>query len=129
MDLNMTPEPPIIVEIKESMLSLEDDVLTLSNLMVTSNLQYLTRTVREEIFKRLLDNLGVLEDAVKALVKDGRAVRRARLRDDDQLSRMVMELTAIGSTVGSFEVPPAEPSPEVIAVYKDPATDVAAAAT
>ena len=117
MDLNATPEPPIIVEIKESMLSMETDVLALSNLMVTNNLQYLTRTVREEIFKRLLDNMGALEDAVKALVKEGRAVRRARLRDDDQLSRIVLDLANHGACVSEYEVGDGEASPELKALY------------
>jgi hypothetical protein len=125
--MDLTVEPPIIVEIKDHMYALAGDITTVATLMQTDNLKFLTRVERDKIFSRLLENIGALEDGVKALVKEGRAVRRARLRDDDQLSRMVLALTEAGKVVDSFSTPIESVSPEVKAIYNpgQPATDSA----
>ncbi len=113
----MDVKPPIITEAQERILNLEDDIDLVNQLTVTENLKYLTRSERERIFKRMLENVGALEDTVKAIIKGGREVRRARLRDDEQLSRMVIEMSQHSLKVDSFETPPEEPTPEVKALY------------
>ena len=73
------------------------------SLTTCDNMQYLTRVQRELIFSSLLDNVGALEDVIKAIVRNGRSVRRARLRDDEQLSRIVKALSDYGLRVDQFE--------------------------
>lgn len=111
-------KPTIIFEAEERIVNISGDVSLLSDLMTTDNLKYLTRAERERIFKRLLENMGALEDTLKAMVKAARDVRRARLRDDEQLSRMVIAMTDHGLKVGSYEAPPEEPTAEVKALYQ-----------
>lgn len=113
----MDVKPAIIQEAEERLANIVQDIGVVNDLMVTDNLKYLTRVERERIFKRLLDNMGALEDTLKAMIKAGREVRRARLRDDEQLSRMVVAMTSHGLKVGAFEVAPDEPSTEVKALY------------
>lgn len=113
----MDVKPAIFVEADERALNLTEDLALLAQLTSTDNLKYLTRAERERIFKRLLENTGALEDTVKAIIKGAREVRRARLRDDEQLSRMVIAMTHHALKVGSFEAPPEEPTAEVKALY------------
>lgn len=86
----------------------------LEALTEADNLKYLTRVEREPIFETILGNLGDLEDIAKALIKGARAVRRARVRDDDQLSRMIIAMTEGGLRVDDYEGPSA-----VAAQYAD----------
>lgn len=115
----MNAKPTIVLEAEERIVNLAGDVDLLSRLTMTDNLKYLTRAERERVFKRLLENMGALEDTLKAMIKAARDVRRARLRDDEQLSRMVIAMTDHALKVSSFETPPEEPTSEVKALYED----------
>lgn len=106
-------------EIEERLISITGDTKLLAQLTSTGNIKYMTRFERERIFTRLLSNMGALEDGLKAALKAARDVRRARIRNDDQLSRMVVALTAANLDVDSFETPSDEPSVEVKQHYED----------
>lgn len=116
----MDVKPAIALEAEERITNLSGDINLLTQLSMTDNLKYLTRIERERIFKRLLENAGALEDTLKAMIKAARDVRRARLRDDEQLSRMVIAMTQADLKVSAFEAPPEEPTAEVKALYEAP---------
>lgn len=116
----MDVRPAAALEAEERIINITGDVELLTQLSMTDNLKYLTRIERERIFKRLLENVGALEDTLKAMIKAARDVRRARLRDDEQLSRMVVAMTLHQLKVGAFEAPPEEPTAEVKALYDAP---------
>lgn len=107
------------VEAAELMQALTADLLLISQLNATNNLRFMTRVEREKIFTRMLDNGAALEDILKAVVRAGRDVRRARIRDDDQLSRMVVGMAAAGLAVESYETPIENAKPETVAFYTD----------
>jgi predicted RNase H-like nuclease len=117
----MDVKPAVIVEAEERIVNIAGDVNLIGQLTMTDNLKYLTRAERERVFKRVLENMGALEDTLKAMIKAAREVRRARLRDDEQLSRMVVAMTQHALKVGGFETPPEEPAPDVKALYESPA--------
>ena len=64
-------------------------VFDLKHLYSDNNWKYLTRTAREKRIKPLLDALGGAEDTAKAILKALRAVKRARIRDDELLSELI----------------------------------------
>lgn len=107
----------VTTEAAELMASISDDLKLINQLNSTNNMRFLTRVEREKVFTRLLSNGGALEDILKAVVRAGREVRRARIRDDDQLSRMVIGMSAHDLAVGDFETPTESPSPAVAALY------------
>lgn len=118
MDVN----PASITEAEERLDNISDDLTLLDRLIKLGNLKYLTRIERELIFKRMLENMGALEDTLKAIIKASRDVRRSRLRDDEQLSRMVIAMSHLDLKVSSYETPPEEPTAEIKALYQgDPA--------
>lgn len=78
-------------------------VIELESLTDCDNLKYLTRVQREAIFTVMLEGVGALEDTIKAIVREGRNVKRARLRDDETLSRMIKAMTEHGLCVSQFE--------------------------
>lgn len=94
-----------IDEVKLNICKLQDDVALLGQLIDTDNLKYLTRAERDNIFKRLFESMGVIEDTLKAVIKLAKPERRARIHDDDQLSRIIIDLAQMGVKVSSYEQP------------------------
>lgn len=95
-------QPTTFNEASETIARLSTDLQALESLVITDNLKHMTRSQREAHFKRLLDDVSALEDTIKAVIKDARAVRRARFRDDEQLSRMVVAMAACGISANTF---------------------------
>ena len=92
-------------EALSSLNGLSGGIKKLQNLVELDNFKYLTRVERDVVYETVLTNMASLEDTVKAMIKAARNERRARLRDDDQLSRMVVALSAMGQKVANFETP------------------------
>lgn len=67
--------------------------------ITTSNLKYMTRTQREELYKGLLENCAKLEDSTKALIKGLREIRRARLRDDTHIGEVALTMAYLGRSI------------------------------
>lgn len=96
-----------IAEARESITSLALTLSVIHLLVSSDNLKYLTRADREKHLQDLLNQMGSLEDTLKAIVKQVRAVRRARIRDDDVISRMALELAELGTSIDSLVSAPA----------------------
>lgn len=109
----------VTTEAADRMSAINDDLALIKKLNETNNMRFLTRVEREKIFSRLLANGSVLEDILKAIVRAGREVRRARLRDDDQLSRMVIGLSQCDLAVEDYATPLESPNPSVMTIYAE----------
>lgn len=110
----------VTTEAVELMTAINEDLKLIDQLNGTSNMRFLTRAEREKIFVRLLSNGDALEDILKAVVRAGRDVRRARIRDDDQLSRMVIGMSQHNLSVEGYATPLDSPSPAVVTIYAGP---------
>lgn len=92
-----------IDEAQHNIIRLAGDVDKLRQLVITDNLKYLTRTERDRLFKSMLESMGAIEDTLKAVIKLAKPDRRARLRDDEHLSRLILILAEIGVKVSDYE--------------------------
>jgi hypothetical protein len=80
-----------------------EQVAVVQALHETDNFKFMTRTAREVIFKGILEELDALKDTLTVIVKAGRAVKRDRLRDDEQLSRMMIAMAEQGLKATDYE--------------------------
>lgn len=70
------------------------DLQLLSKLVLSDSLKYVSRPIRDELLRRIINRMGEIEDSTMAIIKTVRSIKRARLNDDKQISNLMMNLAA-----------------------------------
>jgi len=80
-------------ELYQLMADQRRDLNTLSNLLMTGSMKYIYRPTRDELLKRLINQMGEIEDSTMGIIKAARLIKRQRLTDDQQIANLFINVS------------------------------------
>jgi len=94
----LSPLASSLEELFELMSEQQREMSFLTKLLLTDTMKFISRPIRDDLIRRVLDRMGDIEDSTRAIIKTARSVKRQRLSDDKQVSNLFMniaDLTAL----------------------------------